>query len=220
MSTMLKWAFGRLKLGAIATLVVISIGKTITLPTISAEPRGWKAVDACHTAHSLRAKACPLKDYNRCYRAAVSDYVKCIQSARTLPDPITCDPATNARLVAEARQSLQQFKDAMKVLRMSGIPIPSALSAAATRVAMATEMGVDLAEAAGQADFHLQKIVKDKLSMCATLDESEVSVCEARVLRGWQQYSLDAVLGIKNPASMIRRVADKWTKSGCKAAPL
>ena len=128
-----------------------------------------------------------------------------------------CDPATNAKAVAEAREGIDKIKKVVSQLRSSGLPIPKGLANAMTvlnRFATAADMGVDVAEAAGQADYEVQKIVANKYSLCEG-DDDEKFVCYAKIDHVWMARNVNAVLNWDNPGSVVRRTVEKWLGAKC-----
>jgi hypothetical protein len=128
-----------------------------------------------------------------------------------------CDPATNAKAVAEARQGIERLNNFMLAIRGMGVPVPPSLSTVIDRLTHAVEVGVDLAEAAGQVDYQVQKIVANKHALCdlAFPDDGDRWACYARVDSQWQARNVNAVLDWNNTGSLIRRAAAKWLGSKC-----
>ncbi|MER9105743.1 hypothetical protein NKH95_17570 [Mesorhizobium sp. M0848] len=129
--------------------------------------------------------------------------------------PSACDPASNAKEVAEAREGIKQYQKFLDVLKSSGLPVPPTLQALGNKFGESVEMGVDLAEAAGQVEFELQEIRKNKYSLCAQFDDNEDGVCWAKVDRLWQARNVEAVLS-SNPGSVVRRAVSKWLGNTCR----
>lgn len=132
-----------------------------------------------------------------------------------------CDPATNAAAVAEARQALEKMNKWISATKLLGfaVVIPPLLSGAIDRLNSgldAMKMGVDLAEAAGQADNQVLRLVADKRRLCdVSSPEDGGAVCLATIERQWMVRNVNAVLNWDNPGSVIRRAVDKWLGSKC-----
>jgi hypothetical protein len=128
-----------------------------------------------------------------------------------------CDPATNAQAVAEARQGIEQLNGLTGAIRNLGIPVPPRLLNAVNRLSQAVEMGVDLGEAAGEADYQVQQIVANAHSICdqSYSESDDRFVCYATVDRQWQNRNANAVLNWNNAGSVVRRAAAKWAGSRC-----
>jgi hypothetical protein len=146
--------------------------------------------------------------------AAVVLALSCTGSAAAAPK---CDPATNAQAIAEAREGLEKIRNFMSALGTLGVPVPTPLSNAVDRFGHAVEMGIDLGEAAGEADFQVQQIVSNRHRLCdlSTPDEDERWICYARIDRQWQARNVNAVLNWENTGSVIRRAVNKWMGSRC-----
>jgi len=135
--------------------------------------------------------------------------------------PSPCDPATNAEAVREAREGTDRIKKFVKSLQSSGLPVPSGLAVAMktlNKFTTAADMGVDLAEAAGQADYEVRKIVANKYALCEG-DEDEKFICYAKIDRQWQARNVNAALNWNNPGSVVRRAVAKWLGAKCNQLP-
>lgn len=129
-----------------------------------------------------------------------------------------CDPSTNADRVREAREASDKADQLNKMLALAGLQPPPLLKKAIDRYTVAFNAGIDIAEAAGQADFELQKIAKDRKILCALGDQDEVAVCEAKVDRlRWGDPR--AAIDWSNAGSVFRRVAAKWADGTCSVKP-
>jgi hypothetical protein len=140
-----------------------------------------------------------------------------LQAPRGATAQVQCDPATNAEAIAEARRGVQKLNEFLGALRAAGLPIPRSLSGTIGRFSRAVELGVDLADAAGEVDYAVQKITDDEMRLCAELNPTDgsVGICEAHVFRQWQRRNIEAVLDWNNTGSFIRRAARKWMGSKC-----
>jgi hypothetical protein len=119
-----------------------------------------------------------------------------------------CDPATNAKEVAEARKAIDQYNTVVNLIERSRLPVPEKLAKAMkvlNRFATAAEIGVNFGEAAGQADYEVQRIMADKHALCATVHEDSRDACDIRVEETKILRALDYTLNWSNPGSVIRR---------------
>lgn len=129
-----------------------------------------------------------------------------------------CDPATNADRVREAREALDKVDQLNKMLSLAGLQPPPLLKKAIDRYTAAVNAGIDIAEAAGQTDFELQKIAKDRKILCALGDQDEEAICEAKIDRlRWGDPR--AAIDWSNAGSVFRRVAQKWADGTCTVKP-
>ncbi|TIL78920.1 MAG: hypothetical protein E5Y89_13970 [Mesorhizobium sp.] len=161
------------------------------------------------------------QEYLRCYHdvddrnrsaAAYNDFV---EQCRRQNKATACDPATNAAAVKDARDALGKVDKFITQVRAMGLKVPPTLSGAVSTMTHAAKAGVDLGESAGQVDYEVQQLVKDKKKLCVDHPEGE-DACEARIETQWQQRNIEATLDWSNTHSVLRRAVDKWAGNHCK----
>ncbi|TPI85482.1 hypothetical protein [Mesorhizobium sp. B2-8-9] len=166
------------------------------------------------------AKDLCVQKYIRCYRnvddrnRSAAAYNTFIEQCRSQDKATPCDPATNAATVKEARDALDKVGKFITQIRAMGLQVPATFTGAVSTMEHAANAGVDLGEAAGQVDYEVQQIVKDKKKLCVDNTEGEAA-CEARIDRQWQQRNVQATLDWSNTHSVFRRVVDKWAGNHC-----
>jgi hypothetical protein len=103
-------------------------------------------------------------------------------------------------------EAVNIFIDSVK---KAGLPVSRTLLSKVSAMNQAVEMGVDVGEAAWEAEAEVKRVVANKKLLCADLAE-EAIVCEARIERQWQARAVNYTLNPENEGSVVSRTLKKW----------